>query len=264
MLFAGLTISFALCSGTCPHTHPLSRDLHTQCDDFADAGNCENQPGLMALYCPVACNACHLRDPAERCRKEHIHTQHDRVHELDDNNLEYMHYNRSAPIYAPGDLNRMFESIGRRFEKRYSISYLSRSPYIVTIDNFLNDQEVREWFMCMHCSVCLSVCVYVCMYAYACVYLCLCALNSMWCLECTKYTNQLCFVPAPAPAPAPAFLSAGPRSDQKRGKLGALHRLRPSIRPRRRGKKAERRQNQQQCLVRWRVRAPPGRGKYLQ
>jgi len=37
----------------------------------------------------------------------------------------------------------MFESIQRRFENRYTINYLSRSPYIVTIDNFLNDQEVR-------------------------------------------------------------------------------------------------------------------------
>jgi len=194
MLFTGLTMSFAICFGTCPPTHPLYRDLHTQCDHYADAGNCEIQPGLMAIYCPVACTACHLRDPAERCRKEHIHTKHDRVHELDDNNLEYMHYNRSAPIYAPGDLNRMFESLGRRFEKRYSINYLSRSPYIVTIDNFLNDREVRAGW-----RVHALQCVCVCMYAYACVYLCLCALNSMWCLECTKYTNQLCLAPAPAP-----------------------------------------------------------------
>jgi len=62
---------------------------------------------------------------------------------LEDNDIEYMHYNRSAPIYLPGDLNRMFESIQHRFEKRYSVNYLSRSPYIITIDNFLNDQEVR-------------------------------------------------------------------------------------------------------------------------
>jgi hypothetical protein len=111
------------------------------------------------VQCSAACNACHLRDPAERCRKDNIHNQPDRKHDLDDDNLEYMHYNRSAPIYAPGDLNRMFESIQHRLEKRYSINYLSRSPYIVTIDNFLNDQEVCACVGCACTAVCGCVCV---------------------------------------------------------------------------------------------------------
>ncbi len=120
------------------------KDLHSNCDSFADAGECERNPGIMTIYCAMACNMCHLRDRMERCKKEQVHNVHDRFQPLDNANLEYMHYNRTLPIYLPGDLNRMFESILPRFEKRYEINYLSRSPYIVTIDNFLNDQEVRS------------------------------------------------------------------------------------------------------------------------
>jgi len=28
-------------------------DLHSKCDQFADDGICESQPGMMAVYCPV-------------------------------------------------------------------------------------------------------------------------------------------------------------------------------------------------------------------
>eukprot|EP00606_Chrysophyceae_sp_TOSAG23-5_P001310 GSChrysophyteH2.ASY1.ANO1.1413.1 assembled CDS len=54
-----------------------------------------------------------------------------------------MTLNRSAPIYAPGDLNRMFESIIPRFGHKYDITVVNRSPYIVTIDNFLTGSEIR-------------------------------------------------------------------------------------------------------------------------
>jgi prolyl 4-hydroxylase len=117
--------------------------LHLDCDAFADQGHCDSMPGQMAVYCPIACNSCHLRDRKERCKKENIHGQHARPSPTDNPNIEYMTYNRSAPIYAPGDLNRMFESIIPRFQKRYAINILSRSPYVVTIDDFLSGEEVR-------------------------------------------------------------------------------------------------------------------------
>ena len=46
----------------------------------------------------------------------------------------------TEPIYKPGDLNSMFANIAVEFP-HYGISVLSTSPWIVTFDNFLTDEE---------------------------------------------------------------------------------------------------------------------------
>ena len=39
-------------------------------------------------------------------------------------------------------MNRMFESITTRFGDRYGINILSTSPWVITFENFLTDQEI--------------------------------------------------------------------------------------------------------------------------
>ena len=40
----------------------------------------------------------------------------------------------------PGDMESMFSSLENRFGKKYGIEVISRSPWIVTLENFLNDR----------------------------------------------------------------------------------------------------------------------------
>jgi hypothetical protein len=47
------------------------------------------------------------------------------------------------PIYTPGDLGAMFESIQSSFGERYQIEVLSRSPWVVTLDGFLTGVEAQ-------------------------------------------------------------------------------------------------------------------------
>ena len=42
----------------------------------------------------------------------------------------YMSTNYSNPIYAPGDLHKMFESIIPRFQHKYDINLLHSTPYV--------------------------------------------------------------------------------------------------------------------------------------
>jgi hypothetical protein len=110
--------------GTAPKIDLSCRDRHRSCDDFVEAGNCDMNPGWMIMNCPVACGACHLRNQEIRCQRENMNMSTD-------------------PIYLPGDLRRMFESVIDRFEDRYTINVLSASPYILTIEDFLSNDEIR-------------------------------------------------------------------------------------------------------------------------
>ena len=99
-------------------------DRHTQCVGFAEQGECDINPGWMIINCPVSCNACHLRDPNVRCRREALNMSLD-------------------PIYEPGSMNAMFESLVERFGDRYEINVLSKDPWVVTFDNFLTSDEAK-------------------------------------------------------------------------------------------------------------------------
>lgn len=98
-------------------------DRHKQCKQFADGKACEQTPGWMVVNCPQSCNTCHLRDPAIRCDRQAL--------DMDNN-----------PIYQPGDMNKMFESLISKYSSKYDINIISRSPWVVTFDNFLSDKEV--------------------------------------------------------------------------------------------------------------------------
>lgn len=76
----------------------------------------------MIVNCPHSCNACHLREYKARCDRSFLNIS-------------------TAPIYKPGDLNNMFSSIVDRFSDRYDINVINTSPWVVTLDNFLTEEE---------------------------------------------------------------------------------------------------------------------------
>ncbi len=114
----------ATVTGSAPESDEDCSDRHKQCDEFVDANQCETMPGWMIMNCPVACGACHLRSKEARC--------------------VYSNMNMSeVPAYLPGEMSMMFESLIDRFEDRYTINILSTSPYVVTFDDFLSNDEIR-------------------------------------------------------------------------------------------------------------------------
>lgn len=78
----------------------------------------------MIINCPKSCNACHLRDPKVRCDRAALNMS-------------------TTPIYAPGDMDKMFENIQTKFGSRYGVNVISTAPWVVTFDNFLSDKEIK-------------------------------------------------------------------------------------------------------------------------
>ena len=79
----------------------------------------------MIVNCPQSCKSCHLLDPKVRCNRNSLNMS-------------------TSPIYEPGGMNDMFESIERDFGSIYGVNIVSRDPWIVTFDNFMTDDEVNS------------------------------------------------------------------------------------------------------------------------
>lgn len=77
----------------------------------------------MIVNCPASCKACQLRDPKTRCDRQFLNIS-------------------SEPIYAPGDMDHMFNAIVKDFGRLYTVNVLSKAPWVVTFDNFLNEKEM--------------------------------------------------------------------------------------------------------------------------
>jgi prolyl 4-hydroxylase len=109
-----------------PHEVKLGdcKDRHAQCVGFAKNDECVKNPGWMIVNCPRSCKACHLLDPKVRCDRRNLNMS-------------------TEPIYKPGDMLEMFQSIEANFGDRYGVTVLSTDPYIVTFDNFLTDTEIE-------------------------------------------------------------------------------------------------------------------------
>jgi len=100
-------------------------DRHEVCVQYARQGECTKNPGWMTVNCPASCRACHLRDPKVRCSREALNIS-------------------TSPIYEPGDMHGMFETLQERFGDTFGrIDVLSTDPWVVTFDDFLNDKEVK-------------------------------------------------------------------------------------------------------------------------
>lgn len=97
-------------------------DRNSQCANYAARGECTKAIGWMIINCPVSCNTCHLRDSAVRCDRDTLNISHTKALE-------------------PNSLNSKFNRIEHELSSQYNINIVSRSPFIVTFDNFLSSQE---------------------------------------------------------------------------------------------------------------------------
>eukprot|EP01038_Epipyxis_sp_PR26KG_P013148 gene13148-17616_t len=97
-------------------------DRYDVCAQYAAQGECEINPGWMIISCAKSCNACEIRDPKIRCARTALNMS-------------------TEPIYRPGDMERMFQTVVSRFGNIYDIKILSTSPWVVTFDNFISDVE---------------------------------------------------------------------------------------------------------------------------
>eukprot|EP01039_Chlorochromonas_danica_P003272 gene3272-3586_t len=117
-------------------------DRHIECQQFYKQGECLKNPGWMIVNCPKSCNnqinACLLRDPKIRCTRQNLNMSTSPIYangyyDNDDVNNQQRYIN--------GDLNNMFESIIERFQDIYQVEVLSRSPWVVTFENFTTSEE---------------------------------------------------------------------------------------------------------------------------
>jgi len=98
-----------------------------ECTKFAKAGECERNPGWMAVKCARACGDCSLLNPGVRCTPENTNMS-------------------TVPGLKPGGINRMFE---RWFQDpayaKYSPEIITRppeGPWVVMLHNFVSDEEI--------------------------------------------------------------------------------------------------------------------------
>jgi len=93
------------------------------CSYWASLGECESNQSFMRSHCALACRTCEYLDISSRCP-------------IDES---------SNAIKESDDLEHFFERIsdaseGSEYEK-FKPSIISKSPWIVTFDSFLSDEE---------------------------------------------------------------------------------------------------------------------------
>lgn len=74
------------------------------------------------MNCPVSCGTCHLRDSSVRCNRDTLNIS-------------------DTKALEPNTLLTMFERLENQLSSKYHVNVHSRSPFVVTIDDFLTSQE---------------------------------------------------------------------------------------------------------------------------
>jgi hypothetical protein len=97
-------------------------DRNNNCQSYAARGECDKAIGWMVVNCPVSCGTCHLRDAAVRCDRETLNITHTKALE-------------------PNSLHTMFHRLEHDLASKYKITVHSRSPFVVTIDDFITMEE---------------------------------------------------------------------------------------------------------------------------
>lgn len=87
-----------------------------RCTQFASQNACTTHKDYMMRMCPLVCQICNLLIFEERCPYDG---------------------NRTHDVFKPGDLNNMFE----RIAAHDGATVHSRDPWVITVDDFLTDQE---------------------------------------------------------------------------------------------------------------------------
>lgn len=100
-------------------------DKQSNCRQLKDNGQCENDPGNMAINCPRTCKYCHLQTQEVRCNRKFL-------------NLT------STLAYKRGGMSAMFANIPVEFGERYGVQVHSRDPWVVSFDHFLTPKECDD------------------------------------------------------------------------------------------------------------------------
>jgi prolyl 4-hydroxylase len=100
--------NFALVRKECKLRHEL-------CSFWAAIGECESNPAFMLLKCAPACQSCDQLNFETRCP-----------------------FDKEPTAWKEGDLNKMFAHILKEYPNN---EVLSKDPWVVTIDDFLSDEE---------------------------------------------------------------------------------------------------------------------------
>lgn len=84
----------------------------------------------MYTQCARTCRTCDYMDKSKRCTRSFLNIS-------------------EAPAFGPGEIGQMFRNMQSKYGDRYLITVLSTSPWVVTIDNFISDDEI----IAMHSGV---------------------------------------------------------------------------------------------------------------
>ena len=93
---------------------------HERCAFWSSIGECEKNPGYMITSCAPACQTCDQLLYEERCKVD----------------LE----KPMVAAYHPGDLTTLFGHLAETY-KEYGPVIHSESPFVITFENFLSDEE---------------------------------------------------------------------------------------------------------------------------
>ena len=131
---AHCNFSCALCTGLAkpksqPQRLPNSlqgkcRDLSSNCATWAGDGECENNAPYMRENCPLSCNSCPDGE----------------------NNPNCVRHNATAAV-REGEIGPMFESLLTDYPQ-YDVRVLSRDPWVVTLENFISQEEADHIRRC--------------------------------------------------------------------------------------------------------------------
>jgi len=99
-----------------------SRD-DADCPIYTSLNLCRDDPIAAYQYCPHACNMCDYLDINYRCQREHLNIS-------------------DIPAYYPGQIDEIFYGLEEKYNHTNDLNVLSDDPWIITIDNFINDLEI--------------------------------------------------------------------------------------------------------------------------
>lgn len=101
-------------------------DRVEQCAFFTANNECKLNPGWMIVNCPVSCNSCHLRDSKVRCQRAALNMTNSRV-------------------FVTSSMDSMFAGLKKRLDGKFGpVNVLSTSPWLITVDNFVTNEEAAD------------------------------------------------------------------------------------------------------------------------
>jgi len=98
------------------------KDRADSCDQAETGNSCVDGPGWMSVYCARSCHVCALQDPDLRCERHLLKMA-------------------GTPAIGPGDMDAMFTGFAEKWAQ-YNATVHHKDPWVVTLDNFVKDDEV--------------------------------------------------------------------------------------------------------------------------